>query len=72
MTFDIVITGDYQLDLDAIWPDGGAPENPTAEDVAEVMRKYGSRGQVLDDWCLVSSVMVYGPGRSGKRAEVWP
>lgn len=41
-----------ELGIENIWPDGDAPENPTAEDVAAVMEKCGGRRRVMDDWGL--------------------
>lgn len=38
---------DTHLSVADVWPDGDAPENPTPEDVAAVMRVYGG---VISDW----------------------
>lgn len=71
MSFTIHIDGDFVLDLEQIWPDGNAPDEPTAEDVVKVLESCGSLFSVLNDWCLDPRVVVYGPGRSSQRAEAW-
>jgi len=47
----------FELELDEIWPDGDAPEDPTAEDVVEVMRDYGS--SLIRDWSLDDGLEIY-------------
>lgn len=49
-TFAIRVVGDVTLSVGDIWPDGDAPEDPSAEDVHERMADYGSLGEVLRDW----------------------
>lgn len=51
-SFHIHISGDYDLITDEVWPDGDAPENPTAADVVAVMLAYGTQRSVLGDWNL--------------------
>ena len=48
--FEIVVDATYYLTVDELWPDGDAPENPTAHDVAELMRSSGSQRSVMADW----------------------
>ena len=58
--FNIMYDVDVVLDLDQIWPDGDAPEDPSVEDVYEAMfgeRKIPSYSpsitRMLDEWdCL--------------------
>lgn len=50
-TLSLDITVD--LDLDDLWPDGNAPENPTTDDVRELIRRDGGAHRVLNDWNLV-------------------
>lgn len=50
--FQIIFTVEATLDEDQIWPDGDAPENPTADDVREVIEAEGGILQVIDDWNL--------------------
>ena len=47
----------FELEIKEIWPDGDAPEHPTAEDVAETMRNY--KGDLLIDWGLLQDVEIY-------------
>ena len=44
--------GEETLTVDEIWPDGDAPENPTAEDVMGEIRKCGSVSRCVIDWNL--------------------
>ena len=50
--FRITYTIDVTLSENDIWPDGDAPENPTAEQVAALIRKEGGFPSVLVDWNL--------------------
>lgn len=50
--FNFSFSADVWLDLEQIWPDGDAPENPTAEDVAKVVEEAGGVHGVLRDWSL--------------------
>lgn len=38
------------LTVAEIWPDGDAPENPTAEDVIARVQMYGSVDTFLHEW----------------------
>lgn len=40
------------LNLEQIWPDGDAPENPTAADVAKVIEQCGGLATVIREWGL--------------------
>ena len=55
----VISFSDIELDLEDIWPDG-APENPTPEDVIEVMREaeYACPMQVIREWLLIESLYV--------------
>jgi len=44
--------GVVNLTAAMVWPDGDAPEEITAEAIAEVMRSCGSQHQVIADWNL--------------------
>ena len=50
--FIFSIQVDHVLSIDEIWPDGDAPEDPTAEDAREVFLSqcHGGIGPTLDDW----------------------
>jgi len=41
-----------ELGLDQIWPDGDAPENPTAADVIAQMQQEGSVRDCIFEWSL--------------------
>lgn len=43
---------DFSFDVDEIWPDGDAPDNPTEDDVWEVIRECGGVAKILADWDL--------------------
>lgn len=79
LTFTIHIEADYDLTVAEIWPDGDAPKNPTAEDVAEVMgrtndglRNVTNKRRVLHDWCLLDDLEVWveGDGLEGEPTSV--
>jgi hypothetical protein len=40
------------LDVDSLWPDGDAPEDPTVEDVKRLIIKHGGIYHVLNSWNL--------------------
>ncbi len=50
--FQITYTVDVTLDASELWPDGDAPENPTAADVRKLIQKSGGIYRVIDDWNL--------------------
>lgn len=50
--FVFSVSGSVTLSVDEIWPDGDAPENPTADDVRCVIAEEGGFGRVLGDWSL--------------------
>lgn len=52
--FQITFTIDAALDADQIWPDGNAPEEPTAEAVREVIESEGGILRVINEWNLAS------------------
>ncbi len=54
----ISVSGDFDLAVDEVWPDGDAPEVITAEAVAELMREQGVKSRVLSDWCLINDLQV--------------
>lgn len=63
--FHVSVTGDFFLSIADVWPDGDAPDEPTAEDVARRMRDYGNLRHTLREWNLEpDSVDVEG-------VEVW-
>ena len=48
LTFNVV----RELDIDQNWPDGDAPPNPSADDVAGLIEACGGSLKVLDEWHL--------------------
>lgn len=53
----IFIEGAHSLTVDDVWPDGDAPETPTADDVLNLLERDGlSRG--IDDWNLDFRVII--------------
>jgi hypothetical protein len=57
--FTVALHAEYTLTVDEVWPDGDAPENPTAEDVAKEMASYSNAStaysrcrETLGDWGL--------------------
>lgn len=57
VSISIELEGYLNLDVEDIWPDGDAPEEVTAEAVAELMRQDTKR-RTLDDWCLIDELRV--------------
>lgn len=51
-TFHFSISAEISLDVDQIWPDGDAPENPTVDDVLAVIKACGGKRRVIQDWDL--------------------
>lgn len=64
--------GEASLTIDEIWPDGGAPENPTTDDVIAELRKTADQPRyVADRWNLdIEDIEVYGPGGFRSLARV--
>jgi hypothetical protein len=56
----IVVFPECSLSVNNIWPDKDAPDNPTAADVVEQMRKCGSATSVIKEWNLLDSFEVIG------------
>lgn len=67
-TFHFSIEADVSLDVDEIWPDKNAPENPTLEDVIAVIRKDGGMRAVLEEWGLQNDIRL--TVSDGKNSEV--
>lgn len=49
-SFHISVTFNYDYSIDELWPDGDAPENPTVQDVVDLIKQCGGVRQVLHDW----------------------
>lgn len=75
MRFLVTFEGSVPLTVEQVWPDGDAPENPTADDVVDVMRTYGRPTRVIEDWCLDDlriGVRRVRPADPGEYAEHGP
>lgn len=55
-----VASEDRPFSVDEIWPDGDAPENPTVEDVIEVIRQSRGPSRFISDWSIDLYVEVDG------------
>jgi hypothetical protein len=51
-TFTVRISVDHTLPVSALWPDGDAPENPTAADVEELIENDGGYERIISEWNL--------------------
>ncbi len=53
-SFTLSVSGEVSVSLNEIWPDGDAPENPTAQDVAKAIEEQGawSLANFFNDWSL--------------------
>ncbi len=57
--FRIEIRSSCELSIEQIWPDGNAPENPTIEDVRELLDDVDViPGSVISKWNLPYEVDV--------------
>lgn len=50
ISISIGLEAQFDLALADVWPDGDAPERPTAQDVLAVMRRSSTMRQWLHDW----------------------
>jgi hypothetical protein len=61
--FTFELDASFELDVDQIWPDGDAPDNPTAQDVVrKIVESRYSVGEWLGEWNLSDFVVVYVDG----------
>lgn len=65
--FVISIVIDETLDIDQLWPDGDAPENPTADDVLLLIEDCGGAEMIIRDWNFEPEVDVYELPQSPKK-----
>lgn len=62
--FTIGVDGWFDLTTEDIWPDGDAPEDPSADDViAAIKRSSYSVGNFLREWGLIEDLEVTVEGR---------
>lgn len=57
-SFLVTVEVECDLSVDEAWPDGDAPDNPTAADVINAMQKSGSMSRMLSDWGLDTDRIV--------------
>ena len=57
--FSITIEGEYDFTVEELWPDGDAPENPTAADVRQLIKDSGGVRAVIRDWGLDMDLHVH-------------
>jgi len=50
--FSLEISLSVTLDASQLWPDGDGPDNPTEDDVMELIEKCGGAESIIDDWSL--------------------
>ena len=43
------------MTVNDLWPDGDAPNEPSAQDVAILIDECGGTMRVLSDWCLIGA-----------------
>lgn len=48
LTYSIMV----DFSVDELWPDGDAPENPTADDVEGLIDSCGGWPRIISDWNL--------------------
>lgn len=58
VVFNITIEASADLEIEDLWPDGDAPENPTVEDVEKLIESDGGPKRILRDWNLDSDLAV--------------
>jgi len=65
-----ITTGPIELDISEVWPDGDAPENPTAQDVLDLMLLDGLP-YVLKEWNLDTDLEVTIIDNKLKKTVFW-
>ena len=58
-TFLVSFSGSTAMTVDEVWPDGDAPDEPTAADVVAVMRTCGPPIRMVDEWSLADYLEVW-------------
>jgi hypothetical protein len=62
--------GSAYLTVEDVWPDGDAPEHPTAQGVVEQMRRTSpSVYTIVSEWGLLDGIEVTG-NRDGRTASL--
>jgi hypothetical protein len=63
---------DDTFEIEHLWPDGDAPENPTLDDVVALIQKCGGPDQVADDWNMLDGLSITVSDATGSRTIVGP
>ena len=50
--FNFHISYSVELNEEEIYPDGDGPDNPTVQDVLQILRDYKNDAEIVEDWCL--------------------
>ena len=48
--FEISFNIGHIFTIGELWPDGDAPENPTTQDVLDLIKKDGGPNRIISDW----------------------
>lgn len=56
--FRITIDSEHEFDISELWPDGDAPESPTAADVRQLVKDSGGVRAIVRDWDLTLDMFV--------------
>lgn len=57
--FRLLVTAECDLTVAQVWPDGDAPENPTADDVREKIESTCGWNNVVRDWDIPQDCDVW-------------
>ena len=58
--FTVIFSGSATMEKDWIWPDGGAPENPTVEDVVQAIKDdTRDAAEFINEWNMGDSIEVH-------------
>jgi len=71
MTFHIDFNGCLTLDVAEVWPDGDAPEHPTALDVINAMKATGNKARLLGEWNLDDDLIIAVCSDDGSDRASW-
>jgi len=71
-TFFFNIEVDDTFELDDLWPDGDAPENPSLDDVVKLIQKDGGPDRVAEDWNLLEGLAITVSDETGSVTVVGP
>ena len=50
---------DWDAEIAELWPDGNAPDEITADAVADLIKANGGVRRVLTEWCLVEGMELH-------------